>query len=141
MLFQKVSKEFNHKPNKIWADKDWKFFKRSMKSWLEENAIEMYSKHNQGKSVIAERFIKSWKNKIYKSMTSISKNVYIDKLDDTVNKCTNMYHKTFSMKPVNVKSSTCVDFNKIIREVLNLKFVIMLECEVISKLVWRSFCD
>ena len=74
-------------------------------------------------------------------MTSISENVYIDKLDDTVNKCTNICHKTFSMKPVNVKSSTCVDFNKIIREVLNFKFVIMLECEVISKLVWRSFCD
>ena len=50
-----MSKEFNHKPNKIWADKGWKFYKRSMKSWLEENAIEMYSKHNQGKSVVAER--------------------------------------------------------------------------------------
>ena len=74
-------------------------------------------------------------------MTSTSKNVYIDKLDDTVNRCTNIYHKTFPMKPVNVNSSTCVDFNKIIREVLNLKFVTMLECEVISKLVWRSFCD
>ena len=68
-------------------------------------------------------------------MTSTSKNVYIDKLDDTVNRCTNIYHKTFPMKPVNVNSSTCVDFNKIIREVLNLKFVTMLECEVISKLV------
>ena len=62
MLFQKVSKEFNHKPNKIWADKGWKFYKRSMKSWLEENAKEMYSKHNQGKSVVAERikFINQW---------------------------------------------------------------------------------
>ena len=56
-----------------------------MKSWLEKNDIEMYSTHNEGKSFVAERFIKTLKNKIYKYMTSISKNVYIDKLDDIVN--------------------------------------------------------
>ena len=59
-----------------------------MKSWLEKNAIELYSIHNEGKSVVAERFIKTLKNKIYKYMTWISKNVYIDKLDDIVNKWT-----------------------------------------------------
>ena len=53
-----------------------------MKSWLEKNGIEMYSTHNEGKSVIAESFIRTLKNKIYKYMTSISKNEYIDKLDD-----------------------------------------------------------
>ena len=52
-----------------------------MKSWLEENDIEMYSTHNEGKSVVAERFITTLKNEIYKYMTSMSKNVYIDKLD------------------------------------------------------------
>ena len=57
-----------------------------MKLLLEEDGIEMYSTHNEGKSVIAERFIRTLKNKIYKYMTSVSKNVYIDKLDDIANK-------------------------------------------------------
>ena len=56
-----------------------------MKLWLEKNNIEMYSMHNEGKFVIAERFIKTKKNKIFRYMNSISKNVYIDKLDDIVN--------------------------------------------------------
>ena len=63
-----------------------------MKSWLEKNAIEMHSTHNEGKSFIAERFIRTLKNKIYKYMTSVSKNVYIDKLDDIVDKYNNTYH-------------------------------------------------
>ena len=58
----------------------------------------MYSTHNEGKSVVAERFIRTLKNKIYKHITSISKNVYIDKLDDTVNKYNNTYHRTIKMK-------------------------------------------
>ena len=56
-----------------------------MKSWLEKNNIEMYSTHNDRKSVVAERFIRTLKTKIYKYMNSLSKNVYIDKLDDIVN--------------------------------------------------------
>ena len=56
-----------------------------MKSWLGKNNIEMYSTHNDRKSVVAERFIRTLKTKIYKYMTSLSKNVYIDKLDDIVN--------------------------------------------------------
>ena len=52
-----------------------------MKSWLEINDIEMYLTHNEGRSVIAERFIRTLKNKIYKYMTLVSKNVYADKLD------------------------------------------------------------
>ena len=55
-----------------------------MKSFLQNNDMEMYSKHNEGKSVVAERFIRTLKNKIYKYMTSVSKNVYINKLDDIV---------------------------------------------------------
>ena len=54
----------------------------------------MYSTHNEGKSVVAERFIRTIKNKIYKHMTSISKNVYIDKLDDIVNEYNNTKHRT-----------------------------------------------
>ena len=75
--FQTNLKESNRKPNKIWVDKGSKFYNRSMKSWLEKNAIEMYSTHNKGKSVVAERFMRILKNKIYMYMTSISKNVYI----------------------------------------------------------------
>ena len=62
-----------------------------MKLWLEKNYIEMYSTHSEGKSVVAERFIRTLKSKIYKYMTSIWKNVYIAKLDDIVNKCNNSY--------------------------------------------------
>ena len=57
-----------------------------MKSWLEKSAIEIYSKYDEGKSVVAERFVRTWKNKIYKYITSISKNVSIDQLDDIVDK-------------------------------------------------------
>ena len=65
-----------------------------MKSWLERNDIEICSTHNEEKSVIAERFIRTLENKIYKYMTSVSKHVYINKLDDIVNKYNNTYHST-----------------------------------------------
>ena len=104
--FQKILDESNHKPNKIWVDKGSEFYNRSIKSWLEKDAIKMYSTRNEGKSVVAEGFIRTLKNKIYKYMTSISKNVYIDKLDDIVNKYNNTYHSTIKMKPVDVKSNT-----------------------------------
>ena len=69
--FQKVLKESNRKPNKIWVDQGNEFYNSSMKSWLEKNDIEMYSTHNERKPVVAERFIRALKNKIYKYMTSI----------------------------------------------------------------------
>ena len=72
----------------------------------------MYSIHNEGKSVVAERFIKTLKTKIYKYMTSVSKNVYIDKLDDIVSEYNNTYHRTIKMKPVDVKDNTYVVFQK-----------------------------
>ena len=83
-----------------------------MKSWLEKNDIEMYSTHNEGKSVVAERFIRTLKTKIYKYMPSVSENVYIDKLDDIVNKYNNAYHRTIKMKPVDVKNNTYIDYKK-----------------------------
>ena len=64
---------------------------------------------NEEKSVVAERFIRTLKNKIYKCMTSISKNVYIDKLDDIVNKYDNTYHSTIKMRLINVKLSIYID--------------------------------
>ena len=68
----------------------------------------MYSIHNEGISVVAERFIRTLKTKIYKYMTSISENMYIDKLDDLVNECNNTYHRTIKMKPVDVKNNTYI---------------------------------
>ena len=81
-----------------------------MKSWLGKKAIEMCSIHNEEKSIVAKRFVRTLKNKIYTYMTSISKNVYIDKLYDTVNKY-NTYHRTIKMKPVDVKPRICIGFN------------------------------
>ena len=68
--FQKILDESNCKPNKIWVDKDSKFYNRSMKLWLEKNVIEMYLTHNERKSVVAERFIRILKKNIYKHINS-----------------------------------------------------------------------
>ena len=86
-----------------------------MKSWVEKNAIEMYSTHNEGKSVVAERFIRTLKNKIYKYMASVSKTLYTDKLDDIVNKYNNTY-STVKMKAVDVKSNTYNNSSKEIND-------------------------
>ena len=72
----------------------------------------MHSTHKEGKSVIAEGFIRTLKSKVYKYMTSVSENVYIDKLDDIVNKYNNAYHSTIKIRPVDVKPNTYIDFSK-----------------------------
>ena len=110
--FQKILGNSMRKPNKIWVDKGSEFYSSSFKKWLKDNAIEMCSIHNEGKSVVAERFIRILKTKIYKNMTSVSKNVYIDKLDDIINECNNTYHRTFKMKPIDVKDNAYIDFGK-----------------------------
>ena len=92
--FQIILKQSNRKPNKIWVDKSSEFYNAFFKKWLPDNDIVMYSTRNEGKSVVAERFIRTLKSKIYIYMTSISKNVYIDKLDDIVNEYNNTYHTT-----------------------------------------------
>ena len=86
----------------------------------------MYSTHNEGKSVVAERFIRTLKSKIYKYMTSISKNVYIDKLDDIVDEYNNTYHTTINMKPIDVKDNTYINTSKkLMMKIQNLKLVIV----------------
>ena len=85
----------------------------------------MYSIHNEGKSVVAERFIRKLKTKIYKYMTLVSKNVYIDKLDDIVSEYDNTYHRTIKTKPVDAKDNTYVDSKKLMIKILNLKLAIM----------------
>ena len=72
----------------------------------------MYSTHNADKSVVAERFIRTIKNKVYKYMTSVSKNVYIDKLDDIVDEYNNTEHRTIKIKPINVKENTYINTDK-----------------------------
>ena len=89
--FQSVLKQSNRKPNKMCVDKGSEFYDAYFKKWLRDNDIVMYSTHDEGKSIVAERFIRTLKSKIYKYMTSISKNVYIDKLDDIVDEYNNTY--------------------------------------------------
>ena len=72
----------------------------------------MYSIHNEGNSVAVEKFIRTLKTKMYKCMTSVSKNVYIDKLDYIIDEYNNTYHRTVKMKPVDVKDNTYIDFEK-----------------------------
>ena len=108
--FQKVLHESCRKPNKIWVEKGSEFYNRSMNSWLKDNDIEMSSTHNEVKSVVVERFIRTLNSKIYKYMTSISQNMYIDKLDDIVNQYNCIYHSTIKINPVDLKSRTYIDF-------------------------------
>ena len=107
--------------SKIWVNKGGEFYNRSMKSWLEKNDVEMYSTHNEGKSFVVERFIRRIRTNIYKHVTSISENVYIDKLDDTVNEYNNTKHRTAKMKPIDVKNNTYIDFCKEVND-NDLKF-------------------
>ena len=76
--FQSILDKSKRKPSKIWTDQSGEFYNTHFKNWLKDNDIIMYSTHNEGKSVAAERFIRTLKNKIYKLMTAISKNVYND---------------------------------------------------------------
>ena len=110
--FQKILDDSNRKPNKIWVDKGSEFYNNSFRKWLEDNDMEMYSIHNEGKSVVAERFVRTLKTKTYKYMTLVSKNMYIDKLDDIVGEYNNTYHRTSKIKPVDVKDNTYIDFKK-----------------------------
>ena len=110
--FQSILKQSNRKPDKIWVDKGSEFYNNYFKKWLQDNNIVMYSTHNGGKSVVAERFIRALKSKIDQYMASISKNVYIDKLDDIVYEYNNTYHTTIKMKPIDVKDNTYINADK-----------------------------
>ena len=90
--FQSILNNSKIKPNKIWVDQGSEFYNSHFKKWLTHNDISMYSTHNEGKPVVAERFIRTLKNKIYKHMTAIFKNVYFDVLNDIVDKYNNTYH-------------------------------------------------
>ena len=124
--FQKILKKSDRKPNKIWVDKESEVYNNSFKKWLKDNDVKMYSTNNEGKSVIAERFIRISKTKIYKYMILVLKNVYINKLNDAVDEQNNTYHKTIKMKPVDVGDNTYIDFKKkLMIKILILKLVII----------------
>ena len=102
--FDKIIKQSGRKPNKIWVDQGGEFY-NVFKKWLSDNDIIMYSTYNEGKSVVAERFMRTLKNKLYKHMTATGKNVYYDVLDDAVNRYNNTKHNTIKMKPIDVKNN------------------------------------
>ena len=99
--FDKIIKNSKRKPNKIWVDQGGEFYNRIFKKWLSDNDIIMSPTYNEGKLVVAERFIRTLKNKLYKHMTATGKNVYYDVLDDVVNKY-NTKHSTIKMKPIDI---------------------------------------
>ena len=105
-VFQKNLDNSKRKPNKIWNDQGIESYYKSFKNMLQDNDVKMYSTFIEGKSVVAERFIKTFKNKIYKHMTAISKNVSFDILDDIVDEYNNTYHRTIKTKPIDVKSDS-----------------------------------
>ena len=100
------------KPNKIWVDQGGEFYNKLLKRFLKINGIEIYPTYNEEKSDVAERFIRMLKNKIFKHMTAISKSVYLNVLDDIVNKYKNADHKTIKIKPIDVTSDSYAKYDK-----------------------------
>ena len=109
--FKKIISE-GRKPNKMWVDQGSEFYNKPFTDFLKIINIDMYSTFNEGKSVIAERFIRTLKNKIYKHMTAISKNIYYDAFDDIVNKYNNTVHRTIKIKPINVTNDSFAEYNE-----------------------------
>ena len=109
--FQKIISE-GRKPNKTWVDQGSEFYNNSFKDFLKINKIEMYSRDNEGNSVVAKRFIRTRKKNFFKPMTAISKKFYFDVLDDIVNKYNNTVHKTIKMKPIDVTGDSYAEYNE-----------------------------
>ena len=100
------------KPNKIRVEQGSEFYNNSFKDSLKINNIEMYSTCNEGKFVVAVRFIITLKNKMFKHVTAISKSVYFDVLDDIADKYNNTVHKTIKMKPIDVTNYSYAEYKK-----------------------------
>ena len=100
--FNKIIKQSNRKPNKIRVDQGSEFYNCVFKKWSSDNDIIMYSTFNEGKSAVAERFMRTLKNKLYKHMTATGKNIYYDVLDDGVNEYNNTKCNTIKKKPIDV---------------------------------------
>ena len=131
--FQKVLDDSNRseakskgcEPDKICFDKGSEFYNNSFKKWLKDDDIKVFSIR---KSVVAERFIRTLKTKIYKYMTLVSKNEYVDKLGDIVDEYNNIHHRTINMEPANVKDNTILILReKLMKNILDLKLAIVSE--------------
>ena len=110
-MFQKIISK-RRKANKIWVDKSGEFYNKLSKSFLKINKIEIYSTYNEGKSVVTERFIRTLKNKIFKHMAAVSKNIYFNVLDGIVNKYNKKVHRTIKMRPIDVKLDSYAECNE-----------------------------
>ena len=133
-LFQK-----KRKPNKIWVDQGSEFYNQSFKYFLKINNIEMYSTFNEGKSVVAERFIRTLKNKIFKHMTTISRNVYFDVLDDIANKYNSTFIELLKRNLLRLRVILMLNTTKIlIKKILKLKLVIKLEFQNIKTFLLKD---
>ena len=108
--FQNILNSSKTKPYKIWVDQGSEFYNSFFKKWLDGNEIKIYSTCNERKAVVAERFIRTMKNKIYENMAAVSKNVYFEVLDDIVDKYNCTYHRTIKMKPFDVKSDSYAQY-------------------------------
>ena len=125
------------KPNKIWVDQGSEFYNNTIKDFVKINNFEMYLTYNEGKSVAVERFIRTLKNKIFKHVTAISKNVYFDVLNDIVNKYNNKVHKTIKMKPVDFTDDSYAEYNE--KKILNLKLVTTLEFQNMRTFLLKGY--
>ena len=107
--FMEIVNKFNRKPNKLWVDQGREFYNKLMQEWLDNNDILMYSTHNEGKSVIAERFIKTLKSKIYKKITANDSKSYLSYLNKLVDQYNNTYHHYVNKKPINADYSALTE--------------------------------
>ena len=103
LVFPKIISE-GRKPNKIWLDQGGEFYNKLFIRFLKINEVEMYSTYNEGISIDAGRF--------FRRMTSVSKNVYFDGLDDLVDKCNNTVQRSIKMKPIDITSDSYAKYNK-----------------------------
>ena len=109
--FEKIISE-ERKPNKIWVDQCGGLYSNLFKRFLKTNNIEMYSTYSKGKSVVVERFIRTLKNKIFKHMAAVSKNVYFDVLKDVLDKYNYTVHRSIKMKPIDITPDSYTEHNE-----------------------------
>ena len=109
--FQKLISK-GRKPNKIWVDQGGEFYNELFKRFLKVNNIKMYSTDNERKSVVAERFIRTLKNKIFKHMTAVSENAYFDVLDAIFDKYNGTIRRSIKIKPMDVTFDSYAEDNE-----------------------------
>ena len=137
-VFQKIISK-GRKPNRIWVDQGGEFYNWLFNRFFKINSIEIYSTYNEGKSIVAERFIRTLKNKISKHMTTVSKNIYFDVLDDIVNKYKNTVHGKIKMKPLGLHVIPMLNTMKILtKKILNLKLLIVSEFQNTKMLLLKN---